>query len=261
MIKEFQEGVHKWVVDTLGKECAFDIHSRASRFCEETFEFLQTCGYPKEHIYQILEYTYSRPQGDAKEEAGDVQITFNALCYAKGIDVEESGALALERMYDPEVIAKVKAKAALKQKGSPLPGIMCDSSSDLVDILTMSRLNNTLRDNIESVFIRYLKATGFDYEGMTFSIYEWYVANEMVWVRGNISSYALGSEVNYGLPIEFFKNVEKSLAEARSCYLNSQQSKKLTKSQEYAMLLEQQEAITQRLKELSEIHNDQSTEG
>lgn len=129
MIREFQESVRCWLVKHLGLQVADDKHMRCSRYCEESIELLQSLDYPKSDILALVDYVYDRPVGDPFQEVGGVQITLNALCCTKevGIDIEEAGAVELERIHTPSVLAKLKLKNDTALPGSPLPGPGRDS--------------------------------------------------------------------------------------------------------------------------------------
>ena len=124
MIKELQRAVRRWVIEHLGIEVADNKYVRCSRFCEESLELLQSLDYPKEDIYKLIDYVYSRPVGEPFQEVGGVTITLNSLCSCTGveIDIEDAGSIELERIWQPEVVAKIQSKQNSQLENSPLPG-------------------------------------------------------------------------------------------------------------------------------------------
>ena len=118
--------VRRWCVRAFGQEVADNHRERNHRFLEEALELGQSLGCTQEDAHVLVDYVYGRPQGQAGQEVGGVLITLAALCGAHehlSMDVEAKTELA--RINRPEVLAKIQAKQAAKQKDiplSPLPG-------------------------------------------------------------------------------------------------------------------------------------------
>src|SRR5688572_16930932 len=96
-IFDFQNQVRLWMLRCFGKEIAADTIERNYRFLEESLELVQSCGLDKEKAIELVEYVYSRPIGETKQEIGGVMVTIAALCDAHGIDLEECSREELSR--------------------------------------------------------------------------------------------------------------------------------------------------------------------
>lgn len=116
----FQARVHPWMLECFGEEIAADRMERNHRFFEEATELVQANGMTRSEAHQLVDYTFSRPIGEIKQEAGGVMVTFAALCKASGIDMHQAGETELARVWT--MVEPIRAKQAAKPKHSPLPG-------------------------------------------------------------------------------------------------------------------------------------------
>ena len=73
----------------------------------------------RELAHQLVDYTYGRPVGEARQEVGGVVTTLSALCSAQGIDMHDAAEAELARIWTK--IDVIRAKQAAKPKHSPLP--------------------------------------------------------------------------------------------------------------------------------------------
>ncbi len=119
---DFQERVNEWIQACFGPGLTYDVVERNFRFCEEALELTQACGTSVDEAHQLVEYVYSRPVGEKKQETGGVMVTLAALCWAQGMDMAECGEQELARVWG--CIERIRAKQASKPGGvrSPLPG-------------------------------------------------------------------------------------------------------------------------------------------
>lgn len=115
----FQARVKPWLHECFGPEISADRPERNDRFIEEALELVQASGYTAERAHQLVEYVFSRPQGDINQEVGGVMITLAAHCLAHGVDMHQAGETELARIWTK--VEQIRAKHAAKPKHSALP--------------------------------------------------------------------------------------------------------------------------------------------
>jgi len=108
----FQEAVMWWCEVCHGKERARNCTERSLRFTEESIELAQAAGLPKEKIYQLVEYVYSKPVGSLPQEVGGVMVTLAAMCSAFLVHMQEEGETELRRIWT--VMDKIREKQKTK---------------------------------------------------------------------------------------------------------------------------------------------------
>jgi hypothetical protein len=118
---DFQSSVGAWLLECFGPMIAGDKDERSHRFLEEAVELVQACGCSKSEALQIVDYVYARPVGVVRQEVGGSAVTLAALCEAHGISMEAAAMDELERIEQPAMVLKIRAKQAAKPKFSPLP--------------------------------------------------------------------------------------------------------------------------------------------
>lgn len=118
---KFQERCDRWLVACFGEKIARDKIERNHRFLEESLELVQSCGCSREEAMQLVDYVFSRPVGDTKQEVGGVMNTLAALCISRDIDMMEAGHIEIDRCWTK--VDKIRAKQAAKPDFSPLPGV------------------------------------------------------------------------------------------------------------------------------------------
>jgi len=96
---DFQDRVWEWLVACLGRKIADSIPHRNHRFLEEALELVQSLGLQKHEVIRLVDYVYSRPAGELRQETGGVMTTLAALCKANGIDMMQMGEDELKRMW------------------------------------------------------------------------------------------------------------------------------------------------------------------
>lgn len=116
----FQGRTYRWTEHCFGKEIADDKIERNYRFTEEALELVQSAGIEKEKVLELVEYVFSRPVGEIKQEVGGVMVTLAAFCNANRINLEDEANNELQRCWNN--IEKIRHKQANKKiKNGPLP--------------------------------------------------------------------------------------------------------------------------------------------
>lgn len=118
----FQGDVDRWMVTCFGREVADNTAERNHRFLEEALELVQANGSTREEAHMLVDYVFNRTAGDVAQELGGVMLTLAALSNASGFYMQTAGIIELDRVNQPSVIDKVRAKQATKPASSPLPG-------------------------------------------------------------------------------------------------------------------------------------------
>lgn len=114
-----QSRIHAWAVKCFGEDVVNNKTERAHRFIEESLELVQAVGVSRAECEQVLDYVYSRPVGDVKQEIGGTIITLSVLCSIFDVALDEQAETELERIW--EKIDKIREKQLNKPKFSPLP--------------------------------------------------------------------------------------------------------------------------------------------
>lgn len=118
----YQDRVAAWVETCFGESIDPRRKTRrAHRFAEEALEFLQSIGIPKEHVLQLVDYVYSRPEGDPVQELGGVMVTLCGAATAHDLDLNECAEKELARVWTK--VDALRAKNDTQDKSSPLPGV------------------------------------------------------------------------------------------------------------------------------------------
>jgi hypothetical protein len=119
---KYQQRVYLWAVECFGGQVAADRQQANHRFLEEGLELVQANGITREECLQLVEYVYGRPIGDPAQEVGGVMVTLARLCEACDLDMDGAALRELQRITEPRVMEKIRAKQAAKPKHSPLRG-------------------------------------------------------------------------------------------------------------------------------------------
>jgi hypothetical protein len=123
-MSDFQNRVAPWMQECFGPEISADRVERGDRLLEETLELLQSGGYDKERVAELVNYVWGRPAGEPAQEVGGVMVTLAAYCLAHALDMQEAGEVELARILQPAIVARIRAKQAAKARDipfSPLP--------------------------------------------------------------------------------------------------------------------------------------------
>ena len=128
----FQDKVREFVVSTFGLELADNVQERCHRFAEESIELLQSCGYTKEQMKNMLDYVYNREVGEPKKEVGGVMTTLAALCSVFNVDLIKEAGNEVKRIFrnaqyirlkhngKPESIKAVSKVEYIKQESNEI---------------------------------------------------------------------------------------------------------------------------------------------
>lgn len=111
----YQRQCRDWSEVAVGKRAANSVPERAVRFLEEAIELAQSCGVHGDVAIQLVRDVYDRSTGNAAQEVGGVMLTLGALSEAADIDLIDEAVRELDRVRDPAVIAKVRARQAEKR--------------------------------------------------------------------------------------------------------------------------------------------------
>jgi hypothetical protein len=111
----------EWMLKCFTPEITADRLERGDRLLEEVLELLQSGHYPPERVQSLLSYVYARSVGEPSQEVGGVMVTLAAYCGAHDLDMADAGEAELERILQPDIIEKIRAKQASKPTGSALP--------------------------------------------------------------------------------------------------------------------------------------------
>ena len=117
----FQQRVKSWAHACFGSPIANDVIERNHRFLEESLELVQAAGCSQSEAHQLVEYVFGRDVGEISQEIGGVMVTLAALCAAQNRDMDLCARNELERIEQPAIMNKIRAKQAAKPKHSPLP--------------------------------------------------------------------------------------------------------------------------------------------
>ncbi|WP_234911306.1 hypothetical protein [Allorhizobium taibaishanense] len=100
-----------------------DVAERLNRYAEETNEVLQAFGMTREDAHRLVDYTWDRPAGEPAKEIGAALLTLTSLCVVAGYDLMACGEADLEKLQQPETIARIRAKRSTRHGRGPLPGL------------------------------------------------------------------------------------------------------------------------------------------
>ena len=120
-MRKFQLDVAEWAKQAFGEEIAKDKIERNHRFLEEALELVQSLDCTREEAHQLVDYVFNRPVGDPPQEVGGVTVTLAALCAANNLHMAECSEVELNRIQQPYIMEKIRAKQAAKPNYSPLP--------------------------------------------------------------------------------------------------------------------------------------------
>jgi hypothetical protein len=112
--KPFQKRAEYWAKICFGLELATSKRERVHRFGEEAIETMQAFGMTRKEAHAAVNYVYSRPVGDKRQEIGGTMTTLAVLCAAHGIDMIGEGERDLMEISDPEVTRKIREKRTKK---------------------------------------------------------------------------------------------------------------------------------------------------
>jgi hypothetical protein len=94
---------------------------RVIRLLEEALELYQSEGASRAKAHALIDYVFDRPVGDPFQELGGVMICAAGYAAVKGFALFEAWITEQERIVDPEMILKIRAKHAAKPVTSLTP--------------------------------------------------------------------------------------------------------------------------------------------
>jgi hypothetical protein len=109
-LNDFQERVGRWMLTCFNIDKARNVNERKHRFLEESLELVQALGTSREEALVLVEYVFSRPVGEAHQEAGGALVTLAALCNAVRLNLGNCGMVEISRIERPEVIEIINNK-------------------------------------------------------------------------------------------------------------------------------------------------------
>ncbi len=121
----FQAGVAEWMGQCFLPSLYSNMTERGDRLLEEVLELLQAHGYDKTRVATLVDYVFGRPVGEPAQEVGGVMVTLAGYCWVAGLDMHANGQAELDRINQPGVMAKIRAKQEAKNAlhfDTPLPG-------------------------------------------------------------------------------------------------------------------------------------------
>ena len=118
---DHQRRVAAWMLECFGPDITADKVERADRFIEEALELAQATGWTADRGHALVDYVFGRPVGMLGQEVGGVMVTLAALCNVFEVDIEAEAKREVDRITQPEVVLKIRAKQAAKPTGSALP--------------------------------------------------------------------------------------------------------------------------------------------
>lgn len=122
-LNRMQRDMLDWVRECFGFDSVNDVRERNFRFIEEAIELVQSTGCEKEHVLQMVEYVYSRPEGSVPQEFGGVMVTLLALANSCDLNLKAAAKDEIARIWQHEVMGKIQLKNLTKPlRSGPLPG-------------------------------------------------------------------------------------------------------------------------------------------
>lgn len=121
----FQGDVATWMDQCFPPSLSSNMTERGDRLLEEVLELLQAHGYDSARVPILVNYVFGRPVGEPAQEVGGVMITLAAYCSVAGLTMQADGLAELDRINQPEVMARIREKQEAKNAlhfDTPLPG-------------------------------------------------------------------------------------------------------------------------------------------
>ena len=121
----FQADVSEWMSQCFVPSLYSNMTERGDRLLEEVLELLQANGYDQGRVATLVNYVFSRPISEPAQEVGGVMVTLAGYCWVAGLDMHAAGDAELQRITQPEVMAKIRRKQEAKNAlhfDTPVPG-------------------------------------------------------------------------------------------------------------------------------------------
>lgn len=115
-----QDRVASWIQATLGEESATNGPERVLRLVEEALELAQACRVDREALHRLIDYVYERPVGEPAGEIAGVMVTLYGAASALGVLAQVAFENELKRIWQPEVMARVRRRQAEKREATKI---------------------------------------------------------------------------------------------------------------------------------------------
>ncbi len=112
-VRSLDAEVADFVGTAFGYDCLMDMKERGKRVYEEACELVQTLGISQGELAAIVDWVFSRPVGDTRQELAGVGMTSLAFAYAYGVRLDDVVREELDRV-NKLPLSKFRAKKALK---------------------------------------------------------------------------------------------------------------------------------------------------
>lgn len=158
MNNSFQARVMGWMERAFLPSLYNNWTERGDRLLEEVLELLQANGYNRVRVATLVDYVYGRPPGEPGQEVGGVMVTLAGYCGVTGWSMHDEGERELERIMQPEVITKIRAKQAAKNAlhfDTPLPGCAVAPSQQEPDDMIKQRNEFDAADQFAKALARH----------------------------------------------------------------------------------------------------------
>lgn len=135
--QSFQGDVATWMCQCFPPSLSSNMTERGDRLLEEVLELLQAHGYDSARVPTLVNYVFGRPVGEPAQEIGGVMVTLAAYCNVAGLSMQADGQAELDRINQPEVMGKIRAKQEAKNAlhfDTPLPGDSAAPPAQAVDL-------------------------------------------------------------------------------------------------------------------------------
>lgn len=110
----FQVRCMKWILAWLHSNIVWNKQERNQRFLEEALELVQSLDMDATTAHKLVDYVFSRPKGEPKQELGGVMNTLAILAETNSMSMWQSAEDELARCWNN--IDKIREK----QKGKPI---------------------------------------------------------------------------------------------------------------------------------------------
>lgn len=155
----FQSDVAEWMGQCFLPSLSSNMTERGDRLLEEVLELLQAHGYDSARVPTLVNYVFGRPVGEPAQEVGGVMVTLAAYCNVAGLSMQADGQAELDRINQPEVMARIRAKQEAKNAlhfDTPLPG----SAAQLAQAVNLERARDEGHDGAIRYVLGYLNGVG-----------------------------------------------------------------------------------------------------
>lgn len=121
IFRSYQDRCEDWLTEVCRNDPT-DLPERRARFIEEALELVQALGMSESDVMEVVGYVFNRPLGLPGQEFGGAQSTLAVLAAHAGYDLMEEAEQELARVWQPEVMDKIRRKRATRHGRGPLPG-------------------------------------------------------------------------------------------------------------------------------------------